>query len=387
MSSMIDKTDTFEIVRYIENDIIQHLQPNKVIVIYGPRRVGKTTLVHKLAKQISDPVLWLNGENLDTQEWLSSRSLTKLTAGIGSYRTLIIDEAQRVDQIGLNLKILIDSIPNIRIIATGSSSFDLANQVGEPLVGRKWQYQLYPVAQLELVPMETPFESKLKLEERLIYGSYPEVVTTQGAQEKRNILSSIVDGALFKDLFMLDGIKNPAKAVQLAKAIALQVGGLISLTELSNTLDINLATVERYLDLLEKTFVIISVSGFRRNLRTELTKTRRYYFWDNGIRNSLINSFNPLSLRTDTGQLWENYIFIERMKKRDYQHIYSNIYFWRTHNRQEIDLVEERDGKLHGVEIKWSPSKGRRPPSNWTDTYPNAEYVVVNRENYLPFIT
>src|SRR3989338_875101 len=166
MSSMIDKTDTFEIVRYIENDIIQHLQPNKVIVIYGPRRVGKTTLVHKLAKQMSDPVLWLNGENLDTQEWLSSRYLTKLTAGIGSYRTLIIDEAQRVDQIGLNLKILIDSIPNIRIIATGSSSFDLANQVGEPLVGRKWQYQLYPVAQLELVPMETPFESKLKLEER-----------------------------------------------------------------------------------------------------------------------------------------------------------------------------------------------------------------------------
>jgi len=382
---MLDKNTQISIARYIEKDILNHFQPNKVVVIYGPRRVGKTTLLYQLARRINEPTLWLNGENLDIQEWLSSRSLYKLTDGIGNFRTVIIDEAQRVDKIGLNLKIMVDSIPGIRIIATGSSSFDLAHQVGEPLVGRKWQYTLYPIAQLELSPKETPFESKLKLESRLIYGSYPEAITSQGHRDKQTVLESIVDGALFKDVFMLEGVKKPTKIVQLAKALALQIGNQVSLTELSNILNINLATVERYLDLLEKTFIVIRVSGFRRNLRTELTKTCRYYFWDNGVRNALINNFNQLDVRSDTGQLWENYIFVERMKKRDYQHIISNIYFWRTHDRQEIDLVEERSGKLYGIEIKWSPKK-LRPPHNWLATYRNAEFTTINRENYLEFI-
>ncbi|TSC85721.1 MAG: AAA ATPase [Microgenomates group bacterium Gr01-1014_7] len=383
---MIDKNIQIPIARYLEKDILSHFQPNKVVVIYGPRRVGKTTLLHQLSGKIKEPTLWLNGENLDTAEWLSSRSLEKLKNGIGSFKAVIIDEAQCVDQIGLNLKILVDSITGIRIIATGSSSFDLANQVGEPLVGRKWQYTLYPIAQLELSPAETPLESKLKLESRLIYGSYPEAITAQGNRDKQTVLESIVDGALFKDVFMLEGVKKPSKIVQLAKALALQIGSQVSLTELSNLLNINLATVERYLDLLEKTFIILRVSGFRRNLRTELTKTCRYYFWDNGIRNTLINNFNPLEVRSDAGQLWENYIFIERMKKRDYQHISSNIYFWRTHDRQEIDLVEERAGKLYGIEIKWSPKKVR-PPRSWLTTYPNADFTTINRENYLKFIT
>lgn len=382
---MIDKTIKIPIERYIKKDILRYLQPGKVVVIYGPRRVGKTTLLHELILQITEPILWLNGENLDTQAWLSSRSLETLTAGIGRYRMIVIDEAQRVDEIGLNLKILVDSFPDIRILATGSSSFELAHQVGEPLVGRKWQYTLYPIAQLELSPAETPFESQLKLESRLIFGSYPEVITAQGDRDKRAILESIIDGALFKDVFMLEGIKKPAKVVQLAKALALQVGSQVSLTELSNILDINLATVERYLDLLEKTFVIIRVFGFRRNLRTELIKTCRYYFWDNGVRNALINNFNPLNLRTDVGPLWENYIFIERMKKREYDHIGSNIHFWRTHDRQEIDLVEERGGKLYGIEVKWSAKKVR-PPRDWLVTYPNAEFSLIHRENYLEFI-
>lgn len=382
---MVDKNNKNQIERYIKKDILRYLQPGKVVVIYGPRRVGKTTLLGDLAAEITEPMLWLNGENLDTQGWLSSQSLEKLTAGIGKYRMIMVDEAQRIDQIGLNLKILVDSIPTIRIIATGSSSFELAHQVGEPLVGRKWQYTLYPIAQLELSPAETPVESSLKLESRLLYGSYPEAITAAGDRDKRTILESIVDGALFKDIFMLEGVKKPAKVVALAKALALQIGSQVSLTELSNTLDINLATVERYLDLLEKTFVIIRVWGFRRNLRTELVKTCRYYFWDNGIRNALINNFNPLDLRTDVGQLWENYNFIERMKKREYQHIGSNIYFWRTHDRQEIDLVEERGGTLYGIEIKWSP-KRVRPPRDWLATYPNAEFSLVHRENYLDFI-
>lgn len=383
---MIDKTAQIPIDRYIEKDILKHCQPNKVVVIYGPRRVGKTTLLGQLAKQIKEPVLWLNGENLDILTWFSSRSLEKLKSGIGNYKTIVIDEAQNVDQIGMNLKILVDSIPGIRIIATGSSSFELANQIGEPLVGRKWQYTLYPIAQLELLGVETPFESKLKLESRIIYGSYPEVITKEGNSDKQAILESIIDGALFKDAFMLEGVKKPTKIILLAKALALQVGNQVSLTKLSNTLDINLATVERYLNLLEKIFVIVRVWGFRRSLRTELTKTCRYYFWDNGVRNALINNFNPLAVRSDVGQLFENYIFIERMKKRDYQHIGSNIYFWRTHNRQEIDMVEERNGKLYGIEVKWSEKKVL-PPSAWLDTYSNAEFMVINRENYLEFIT
>lgn len=382
----MDKTIKIPIERYIKKDILRYFLPNKVVVIYGPRRVGKTTLLHQLVGEITEPILWLNGENLDTQSWLSSQSLEKLTAGIGSYRAIVIDEAQRIDQIGLNLKILVDSIPGIRIIATGSSSFELAHQVGEPLVGRKWQYTLYPIAQLEVSPAETPAESQQKLESRLVFGSYPEVILAQGNRDKRTILESILDGALFKDVFMLDGVKKPAKVVALAKALALQIGSEVSLTELSNMLDINLATVERYLDLLEKTFVIIRVFGFRRNLRTELTKTCRYYFWDNGVRNALINNFNPLIIRTDVGQLWENYIFIERMKKREYEHIGSNIYFWRTHDRQEIDLVEERGGRLYGVEVKWSP-KHTRSPRDWLSTYPNAQFSLIHRENYLKFIT
>ena len=383
---MTNKIDNISIPRAIQADILKHLQPNKVVVIYGPRRVGKTTLLHSLAEQLSQPILWLNGDDIDVQESFSSQSLEKLKSIIGKHRTIIIDEAQRIQTIGHTLKLLVDEIPEIKIVATGSSSFELAHQVGEPLVGRKWQYTLYPIAQLELSSLENFLETKAKLESRLIYGSYPEVILTNGYQEKISILESIIDGHLFKDIFTLDGVKKPTKVISLAKALALQIGNQVSLNELSRTLGINLATVERYLDLLEKTFVIKRVSGFSRNLRKEITKTCRYYFWDNGVRNALINNFNPLTIRTDVGQLWENYLFIERMKKRDYQKIYSNIYFWRTHDRQEIDLVEERGGKLFGIEFKWPPKKAR-VPRDWLKTYHEAEYLIIHQENYLDFIT
>ncbi|MEK9179555.1 MAG: ATP-binding protein, partial [Patescibacteria group bacterium] len=372
----MDKKYTIPIDRYVKKKIIQHIQPQKVVVIYGPRRVGKTTLLHQIAKHVAEPILWLTGENLDVQSWLSSKSLNTLKQGIGNYKYIIIDEAQYVNEIGLNLKILVDNIPAIKIIATGSSSFELANQVGEPLVGRKWHYTLYPLSQLELQPFETPFESNTLLEQRLIYGSYPEVLLTESNQNKASLLNSIVDGVLFKDIFTLEGVKKPLKIIKLAKLLALQIGGQVSLSELSRALGINFATVERYVDLLEKTFVIKTVYGFSRNLRKEITKTHRYYFWDNCIRNALINNFNPLSIRTDIGQLWENYLFIERTKKREYQDLLSNIYFWRTHDRQEIDLVEDYAGKLHGIEFKWSPkqSKKVRPPRDWTKTYPESDY-------------
>lgn len=371
--------------RYIEKDILSHIQPQKVVVMYGPRRVGKTTLLKQLAKGITEPILWLSGEDLDVQTGLSVQSREGLKSLVGSFRTVIIDEAQYVDQIGLNLKIMVDHIPDIKIIATGSSSFELANQVGEPLVGRKWSYNLYPIAQLELSALETPFESKNRLESRLIYGSYPEVITHDGKSEKIKILESVVDGLLFKDVFALEGVKKPQKIISLTKMLALQIGGQVSLSELAAALSINLATVDRYLDLLEKTFVIKRVYGFSRNLRKEITKTCRYYFWDNGIRNALINNFNLLEVRSDVGQLWENYLFMERLKKRDYQNIYSNVYFWRTHDRQEIDLVEEREGKLYGFEFTWGKKKSR-VPRDWKKTYPEAEFAEINRENYLEFV-
>jgi len=382
---MVDKINNISIPRAIEIDILKNLKPNKAVVIYGPRRVGKTTLLHRLAKKISQPILWLNGDDIDIQESLSLQSLEKLKSIVGKYRVIMIDEAQRIQKIGHTLKLIVDGIPRIKIVATGSSSFELAHQVGEPLVGRKWQYTLYPIAQLELSSLENHLETKGKLESRLIYGSYPEVILADGYQEKISILESVVDGYLFKDIFTLEGIKKPTKVISLAKALALQIGNQVSLSELSRTLGINLATVERYLDLLEKTFVIKRVSGFSRNLRKEITKTCRYYFWDNGVRNVLINNFNPLTIRTDIGQLWENYLFIERMKKRDYQKIYSNIYFWRTHDRQEIDLIEERGGKLFGIEFKWQAKKPR-VPRDWLKTYPKAKYSVIHRENYLDFI-
>lgn len=374
---MIDRT--------IRNDILSHIQPQKVVVIYGPRRVGKTTLLHQLTIDISEPTLWLSGEDLDVQAGLSSRSLEGLKNFVGTHKLVIIDEAQYVDQIGLNLKMMVDGIPGIKIVATGSSSFDLANQVGEPLVGRKWGYHLYPLSQLELGTTETPFESQQRLETRLIYGSYPEVISAAGFSDKVKILESLVDGVLFKDIFTLEGVKKPQKVIGLVKLLALQIGEQVSLSELASALEINLATVERYLDLLEKTFVIRRVFGFSRNLRKEITKTCRYYFWDNGIRNALINNFNSLTARSDKGQLWENYLFMEREKKREYQRIYSNIYFWRTHDRQEIDLVEEREGKLYGFEFKWS-DKSFRTPRDWQRTYPEAEFQIINPENYLEFV-
>lgn len=384
---MIDKKDIIHIDRYVKQDIIDHIEANKVVVIYGPRRVGKTTLVKEIAEQLQEKALYITGDDIDMQQTLSVQSMENIHTVIGTKRMIIIDEAQRIHTIGHTLKLMVDMIPGIKIIATGSSSFELAHQVGEPLVGRAWRYTLYPIAQLELKTNETPFESSQQLESRLIYGTYPEVIITKGEHEKRELLDSIIDGALFKDVFMLEGVKKPAKIIQLAQLIALQIGSQVSLSELSRALSINITTVERYLDLLEKTFVIVKVFGFSRNLRKEITKTCRYYFWDNGIRNALVNNVNPLAIRTDIGQLWENYVFIERMKKRVYQHIYSNIYFWRTHDRQEIDIVEDRGGELYGIECKWSSKKTVAPPRDWKGSYPKAEFMVVNRENYLNFIS
>jgi len=375
-----------QISRLIQKDIINHLQPNKVVVIYGPRRVGKTTLIQEINKKFFNKTLFVNGDDISIQSYLGSQNLEKLKSFVGKTPLLIIDEAQTIPKIGLNLKIMVDNIPNLKIIATGSASFDLSQQIGEPLVGRKWQFELYPISQMELSKYENPFESTTKLESRLIYGSYPEVVTASNNIKKGEILKEILDGYLFKDILLFEGLRKSAKLVQILKLIAFQIGREVSLRELAQHTELNSGTVARYLDLLEKVFIIRRLSGFRRNLRTEVTKTGRYYFIDNGVRNILINNLNQLSDRSDVGELWENYLYVERLKKREYKKIYVNEYFWRTHTQNEVDLVEERNGKLHGFEYKWG-KKYSKKYRLFTETYKNADCTLINRDNYLEFIT
>lgn len=374
------------IKRFITEDIKTKLAPGKAIIIYGPRQVGKTTLIKKIQAENKDKTLFVTGEDRFVREWLSSQSIEILKKNLDSYKTVIIDEAQYVNNIGLNLKLIIDHIKGIKIIAIRSSSFELSNQVGEPLVGRKWQYELFPIAQLEFKQYENFSITKQSLPERLIYGSYPEIITTNNLKGKKDLLNSIVNNYLYKDLLLISEIKKSEKLVDLLKLLAFQIGKEVSISELANNLNLNFATAERYLDLLTKVFVIIRVDGFSRNLKKEITKNSRYYFYDNGIRNAIINNFNDLKTRDDVGLLWENYIFIERLKKRKYTDQYANQYFWRTYDKKEIDLVEERDGNLYGYEIKWSKSKNKIP-QEWLETYDNASYKIINQENYLDFIT
>ena len=374
------------IPRHIISEMIKKLEPGKVAVLYGPRRVGKTTLVKEILKELNEPNMFISGEDRDVRTWLSSESISTLKQHLGDVKLLVIDEAQKIEHIGLNLKIIVDSIPDIRIIATGSSSFELAHQVGEPLVGRKWQYTLYPIAQIELQKIEALHETKARLSERLIFGSYPEIITATNKETKREILDGIVDNYLYRDLMTFDEIRKSQKIINILKHIAFQIGQEVSLQEVANSVDLSMRTVEKYLDLLEKVFVIKRVYGFSRNLRKEITKTSRFYFYDNGVRNAIIHNFNDLETRNDIGQLWENFIFMERMKKREYEKISANVYFWRTWEQQEIDIVEERDGKLFGYKVKWNHLEKVKPQKLWAETYKESSFEVINRENFLSFV-
>jgi predicted AAA+ superfamily ATPase len=361
------------------------VRPGRVVVIYGPRRVGKTTLVKKLLETVDEPVLFVNGDDMVVREYLESQSIEKLKDFVGSHSLLIVDEAQYVRQIGLNLKLLVDHIPELRIIATGSSSFDLAKDIGEPLTGRKRVLKLLPLSQMEISRIEKPHQTTANLDSRLIYGAYPEVVLLRGNSEREEYLRELLSSYLFKDILQLEGIRHADKLQRLVQLMAFQIGKEVSLAELGRQLGMSKNTVERYLDLLEKVFVVYRRSGFSRNLRKEIVKNHRYYFYDNGIRNALVNNFNPLNLRNDTGELWENYVITERMKMQEYQRQSVNAYFWRTYDQKEIDLVEEYQGALTGFEIKWKRSRPR-PPKVWQEAYPNADFKCIHRENYLDFI-
>lgn len=362
------------------------ISPEKVMVIYGPRRCGKTTLINKFLETTSEKFLLASGDDITVREYLSSQSIAKLKGFVGTNSLLVIDEAQRIRHIGMNLKLIVDHIKGIKVIVTGSYSLDLAKDIGEPLIGRKYTLRLFPLSQVEISCVEQRFETEANLEGRLIYGSYPEVVLATDNHLKERYLKEIVSSYLYKDILELEGMRHPEKIVRLLQLLAFQIGREVSFNELGGQLGMSKNTVERYLELLEKVFVIFKLSGFSRNLRKEISKNARYYFYDTGIRNALINNFNTLSMRDDVGMLWENYIIMERIKKQEYLGLSANNYFWRTYNQQEIDFVEERGGNLYGYEIKWK--KGRTKPSKaWLEGYKNASYEVINRDNYFEFIT
>ena len=374
------------IERAISDRFLKCLIPNKVLVLLGPRRVGKTSLLKHLATTINEPILQLNGEDIATVEVLKQRTVENYKRLLGNYSFLIIDEAQKIPNIALILKLIVDEIDGIKIIVTGSSMFDLTNQLGEPLTGRKITFQIYPLAQMEYQKEEHLVQTKSNLEERLIYGSYPELQQYSSNEEKTTYLRELVSSYLLKDILEYDGIRSSGKLIDLLRLIAFQIGKEVSFDELSKQLGISRNTVERYLDLLSKVFVVYKLQGFSRNLRKEVTKSSKWYFFDNGIRNALIANFNSINLRNDVGELWENYLLSERIKYQQYNGMVVNNYFWRTYQQQEIDWVEEREGALFAYELKWKSEKKVKIPSAWRDAYSDSKFEVMTSEKYLDWI-
>ena len=357
--------------RYI--DISDQLVPGKVLVIYGPRRCGKTTLLTKLMQDTSKKFVFYRGDDLSVQQDFSVASEQKLKEKVGKSEILIIDEAQMIPNIGASLKLLVDSMPELRVVVTGSSAFELAGQIGEPLTGRKITKYLLPLSVSELTIDQNAPEHfvNTNLENYLIYGMYPDTITAKADDEKVDFLSELVDSYLLKDILAFQDVKGSRILFQLLNLLAYQIGGEVSLTELGSQLGIDKKTVDRYLDLLEKSYIIYRLGGYSRNLRSEITKKPKYYFYDNGVRNALIGNFNKLEIRNDIGQLWENFAMTERLKKIKYFGPRTNSYFWRTWAGQEVDLVEERDGKLHGFEMKWKYNDRNHAPKAWLETYPD----------------
>lgn len=375
------------IPRLIQSILQDHLLPGKVLVLYGPRQVGKTTLARELLASISLRSRFVNADELVYREALSSQSRNILGDVLGDAELLVIDEAQRIPNIGLNLKIMVDSFPQVAILATGSASFELANRISEPLTGRSFTFTLYPLSYQEVGQYFGAIEARAQLERWMVWGGYPAILTTQDARLRERLLNELVGAYLYRDILEIDGVRKSAKIVDLLRLLAFQIGQEVSVNELAASLALNRQTVEKYLDLLEKVFVIYRIGGYSRNLRKEVTKNARYYFYDNGVRNSLIQNFNPLGLRNDVGQLWENYMMAERMKANQLYDRFVNRYFWRTYDQKEIDLVEEYGGELYGYEFKWQSEEIRKSVRKaFLEAYPGAKLTTVSRQNYEEFL-
>lgn len=370
--------------RVLHDRIINNLEKQKVSILLGARRVGKTQLLEAIKKAINEKCLWLNGEDETVANILAERSIANYKRLLQGYNLLIIDEAQYIDDIGRKVKLMIDEIKPLHIIITGSSAFNL-QQASEPLVGRTITYEMYPMAQLEIIKTENLLQTKEQLDERLIYGSYPEVLVLKTLAEKQQYLNELINIYLLKDILAFENIKSPNKIKDLLVLIAYQIGNDVSVEELGKNLGMSKNTVDRYLDLLSKVFIIYKRSGFSRNLRKEIVKSNRWYFFDNGVRNALINNFNFLAARTDIGMLWENYCCSERVKRNSYTSNMVNSYFWRTYDQQEIDLIEEKNDTVEAYEFKWKEENVKIPVA-FHKAYPQALYNTIHQKNYLGFI-
>jgi len=371
------------IKRVLENTIKAKIGSGKAIILTGARQTGKTTLLSGLLRD-SEDALWLDADEPDVQALFENPTSGRLKAVFAGKKILIIDEAQRIKDTGIKLKLITDNLKHIQLIATGSSSFELSNRINEPLTGRKWEYQLFPISFEEMVNHTSLLDEMRLMPHRLIFGCYPEIVTNPGSEKE--ILKQLTDSYLYKDILMWERINKPDKLVRLLQSLAFQIGNEVSYNELANNLGIDNQTVEKYIQLLEQTFVIFRLGAFSRNLRKELKRTRKIYFYDNGIRNSLIANFNPPELRNDTGALWENFIISERIKFIRNKNIWSNSYFWRTQDQQEIDYIEEKDGILHAYEIKWNPKSRAKLSKTFSSAY-NTSFEVITPDNFHSFIT
>jgi len=371
--------------RILFNRILSSLQPGKAVVLLGARRVGKTFLIKKIMDEVAEPYLFLNGEEISTLDLLERKTVRNYKNLLGNKRLLIIDEAQKVPDIGSILKLMVDEIDKLKILATGSSAFDLENTSGEPLTGRKITLKLYPLSEKELYDIEPVTDRRDNLHTRLIYGNYPELYLMNSLEDKSSYLEELINSYLLKDILTFENIKNSSKIINLLRLIAFQIGGEVSLYELAKKLQLSRNTVEKYLDLLTKVFILFKLEGYSRNLRKEVVKSSKWYFYDNGIRNAVIANLNPLTIRNDVGALWENYMISERIKFQSYNKMLVNNYFWRTYDRQEIDLIEEREGNLFAFEMKWNESKTKIPKA-WSKAYPDSHFKVITRENYSDWL-
>jgi predicted AAA+ superfamily ATPase len=359
-------------------------ETNKIIIIYGARQTGKTTISSDILKKVRGSILKINADELRYIDILSSRDFEKMKLLISGYDVLFIDEAQRIPDIGINLKIIHDNMPKIKMLITGSSSFDLSNKVKEPLTGRTSTYSLFPISLSELRKTHNEFELKSRLEEFLVYGMYPDLFNHDSYKKKEKYLRELSDSYLYKDIFDISQIRNTAKVRDLLRLLAFQIGSEVSLNELGNSLGLNQETVNSYINLLEKSFIIFRLGGFNRNLRKEISKRDKIYFWDLGIRNTIIDNFSPINLRNDTGAMWENFIIAERMKYLSYNEIFASSYFWRTYTGAELDYVEEKNGELFAFEIKYKKPK-LTAPKTWIENYSN-NYKCITIDNFWEFV-
>ncbi|MFN3530197.1 MAG: ATP-binding protein [Bacteroidia bacterium] len=372
------------IVRSLFQEVNKRMFSGKIILLIGPRQVGKTTLMQQLQQASNQNSIWLNCDEPDIRKQLEGANSTQLANLIGSSNLVFIDEAQRVNNIGITLKLLADNFKSVQVIATGSSAFELSNELNEPLTGRKWEYQMFPLTAAEMREHHGQLAESRNLHQRLIFGAYPDVV--QNPADAAEILLELSQNYLYKDVLGHEALRKPLVLEKLLQALALQLSNEVSFNELGQLIGIEHRTVEKYIQLLEKCFIVFSLPAFSRNLRNEIKKSRKIYFYDNGVRNAILKNFNPVDLRTDIGALWENYLISERKKWLSYSRYWVNSYFWRTHNQQEIDLIEEHAGKLHAYEFKWNVRKKAQLPSNFAKAYPNSNFELLHPENYLDFI-